>query len=298
MILSAVSGPLIGAVIGYCTNYIAVKMLFRPLRPIKLFGRTLPFTPGVIPKGQARLARAAGNVVGGELLTQEELERTLLSDDTKNEIRSGIAQWLESHRDSAAEMEDILPGIIGGAEYQSGREMLGRELTDKITDRVSGMDIGNLVAEQVVAGIRERVRGTLLAMMVNEETLQNLILPIGDKINSYIDEHAEDFIAPAVGEELYKAEHKTAGELLTEIEENGVDVTEAVMRLYELAVEKYLSTALKTIDLAGIVERKINGLEPAELEKLVLSIMKKELNVVVNLGALIGFVLGLLNLLF
>ena len=51
-ILEIIAGPAIGAVIGYCTNYIAVKMLFRPLKPIKIGNRTLPFTPGIIPKGQ------------------------------------------------------------------------------------------------------------------------------------------------------------------------------------------------------------------------------------------------------
>ena len=33
MILEKLAGPLIGAVIGYCTNYIAVKMLFYPKLP-------------------------------------------------------------------------------------------------------------------------------------------------------------------------------------------------------------------------------------------------------------------------
>ena len=49
-VLHYIAGPLLGAVIGYCTNWLAVKMLFKPLEPIKVFGRTLPFTPGVIPK--------------------------------------------------------------------------------------------------------------------------------------------------------------------------------------------------------------------------------------------------------
>ena len=42
--LRLLAGPLIGAVIGYCTNYIAVKMLFRPLYPVKIGNWTLPFT--------------------------------------------------------------------------------------------------------------------------------------------------------------------------------------------------------------------------------------------------------------
>ena len=46
-ILKVLSGPLIGAVIGYFTNYLAVKMLFRPLHPVKIGNWTLPFTPAL-----------------------------------------------------------------------------------------------------------------------------------------------------------------------------------------------------------------------------------------------------------
>ena len=53
-----IATPLIGAVIGYVTNWIAVKMLFRPRKEVRVFGKRLPFTPGVIPRGQARLAKA------------------------------------------------------------------------------------------------------------------------------------------------------------------------------------------------------------------------------------------------
>ena len=39
--------PFIGAVIGCFTNFIALKMLFRPYQEVKIFGRKLPFTPGM-----------------------------------------------------------------------------------------------------------------------------------------------------------------------------------------------------------------------------------------------------------
>ena len=41
-VIEILAGPVIGGVIGYFTNYIAVKMLFRPLKPVKIGGRTLP----------------------------------------------------------------------------------------------------------------------------------------------------------------------------------------------------------------------------------------------------------------
>ena len=55
--------PLVGAVIGYFTNMIAVKMLFFPHEEKHIFGWRVPFTPGAIPKGKERLAKAAGEIL-------------------------------------------------------------------------------------------------------------------------------------------------------------------------------------------------------------------------------------------
>ena len=53
---------------------------------------------------------------------------------------------------------------------------------------------------------------------------------------------------------------------------------------------------LSLIDVSQIAEDQINQMDVLELEKLILSVMKKELNAIVNLGALIGLILGLINL--
>lgn len=66
---------MIGGVIGYFTNDIALKMLFRPYRPIYIAGRRLPFTPGLIPSNQERLAQRVADTIMGSLLTPEELQR-------------------------------------------------------------------------------------------------------------------------------------------------------------------------------------------------------------------------------
>ncbi|MCU0568724.1 MAG: DUF445 family protein, partial [Oculatellaceae cyanobacterium Prado106] len=49
------SPPIVGGIIGYFTNDIAIKMLFRPYKALYLGGRKLPFTPGLIPSNQERL---------------------------------------------------------------------------------------------------------------------------------------------------------------------------------------------------------------------------------------------------
>ena len=64
LILKYVGGPLLGAAIGYFTNWLAVRMLFRPYYPKKLGKWRLPFTPGIIPKRKGALAKAVGKAVG------------------------------------------------------------------------------------------------------------------------------------------------------------------------------------------------------------------------------------------
>ncbi|MEL6319724.1 MAG: DUF445 family protein, partial [Cyanobacteria bacterium J06626_14] len=88
-----VAPPLVGGVIGYFTNDLAIKMLFRPYRPIYIAGQKLPFTPGLIPSNQGRLAQRIADTIMGSLLTPEELEnlaRRLLA----TERIQGAIYWL------------------------------------------------------------------------------------------------------------------------------------------------------------------------------------------------------------
>ncbi|EKV03328.1 hypothetical protein Lepto7375DRAFT_5622 [Leptolyngbya sp. PCC 7375] len=85
--------PIVGGIIGYFTNDLAIKMLFRPYRPIHLFGQQLPFTPGLIPSNQNRLAKRIADTIMGSLLTPEELQR-LAKRLLKTERMEGAIRWL------------------------------------------------------------------------------------------------------------------------------------------------------------------------------------------------------------
>ncbi len=67
--------PLAGGVIGYFTNDLAIKMLFRPYKAVYVWGKQLPFTPGLIPTNQERLAKKVSDTIMGSLLTPEELHK-------------------------------------------------------------------------------------------------------------------------------------------------------------------------------------------------------------------------------
>ena len=89
------TGAIVGGIIGYFTNYIAVKMLFRPRREIRVFGRVLPFTPGVIPKRRGDLARAVGNAVSETLIGRDELTEMLISERMQNAFADGVSSALD-----------------------------------------------------------------------------------------------------------------------------------------------------------------------------------------------------------
>lgn len=63
----------VGAVIGGFTNLLAIRMLFRPYKPIHIFGKQLPLTPGLIPKRQDELAKQLGKLVVDHLITPESI---------------------------------------------------------------------------------------------------------------------------------------------------------------------------------------------------------------------------------
>lgn len=70
-----VAPPIVGGIIGYFTNDVAIKMLFRPYRALYLGKQRIPFTPGLIPRNQERLARRISDTIMGSLLTPDELQK-------------------------------------------------------------------------------------------------------------------------------------------------------------------------------------------------------------------------------
>lgn len=263
--LKILAAPLIGAVIGYCTNYIAVKMLFRPLKPVKIGNFTVPFTPGIIPKRKPVLARAIGQMVGQSLVGEEEIKNILASDKMKEAVVSTIADAAKK----ALEESNIKKlGTLAMDEdtYQEKKEAAVEYVSDRIVDGVQSIDIANLIVTEGTAAVKQM--GGMIAMFVNENMIASFAGPIGSKVESYIATNGKELIQEKVAEEVASLE------------------------------EKPVSDIVEAFDICGIVENKINEMDVKELEQLIMSVMKHELGVIVNLGALIGFVLGLFNLFF
>ncbi len=98
-LLTSIAPPLVGAFIGYMTNHIAIRMLFRPLRPWRLFGIRVPLTPGVIPSRRRQLADNIGEMVGAHLLTSADIQQGIQDAGFQTELSRLIESRVETVMD-------------------------------------------------------------------------------------------------------------------------------------------------------------------------------------------------------
>lgn len=290
MTLQNLSGPIIGAVIGYCTNYIAVKMLFYPRNEVRIGGHKLPFTPGAIPKGKPRLAKTVGHVVANTLLTEEDIRQKILSPETEEAVMDKVMAELSGK--IYVEMGRVCSTY---EEYGDLKANLSDAFTDQIMDSIGKIDLKHTVVTEAGRVIKEKVSGTMLAMFLSDEMLNSFIQPVGAELENYIALNGRDFVQKEVNEKIMVFEQKSILDLCREMNLQEEKIRDTVRSIYRSASADAVNGVLKNVDISAMIEDKINDMKTEELEKVVLTVMKKELDTIVNLGALIGLILGSLN---
>ena len=97
-------------------------------------------------------------------------------------------------------------------------------------------------------------------------------------------------------EKLESMEQESGLSLLETMDMTQDKIKAIVVSLYEKLIHSGMSLLLDELNISELVEEKIINMDINELENLVLTVMKKELDTIVNLGAFIGFLLGVLNI--
>lgn len=290
-ILKYAAGPVLGALIGYFTNWLAVRMLFRPYYPKRIGKLVLPFTPGIIPKRKPALAKAVGEAVGGQLFTTEDMAAALASDSAKDKIADyAVALWKEAGEKTA---EELLNRIVAEDKQTALKSAAEEFISDKVFCAVERADIGAVVAREGMKAVKEKKASLgMLSMFISDELLSSLAAKLSDGVNAYVGRNGRQFIKEAVRGELEKALNSPLSALTERADEQSVRL--AACHIYEKAVKRAVAELAESVDISAAVEAKLNEMDVKELEKLVLSVMKRELKAIVDLGALIGFILGII----
>ena len=289
--LEKLAGPVIGALIGYCTNYIAVKMLFFPKKEVRFLGHKLPFTPGAIPKGKPRLAKAIGNIVANDLLTQEDIKQKLLAPDAENTVADQIIRGLstELHRC----ISSVCPADMN---YDVMKDKLIINISDQIMDSVQNMKLDEILVQEAGKAVKEKTKGTMIDMFLSDKMLDSILQPIGEKVVSYIDEKGPEFIRAELDEKMDALGETSVLELCDKMDISEGAVRAMISSVYQKAVDFVVGSLLENLDISGMIEEKVNAMDVDTLEDMVLHVMKSELDMIVNLGALVGAILGILNI--
>ena len=147
--------PLLGGVIGYITNRIAVKMIFRPIEPRRVLGIRVQ---GLIGRRQAELAESIGNVVGGHLVQHEDIVgafdkidfETVIGDVLDQAVGPKIEELRSLPLIGGFLTEDRIEGIRSSllARVADNKDQILGRIEEAIQD---GLDIQELVREKVAA---------------------------------------------------------------------------------------------------------------------------------------------------
>ena len=284
--------PLVGAVIGYFTNLIAVKMLFFPHEEKRIFGIRIPFTPGAIPKGKARLAKAAGKIVQNELFTREDISGKLLTEEVEKPLIDRVMAILG---ENINEIGSTLAGSM--KKYDKLEKSFIELLETKITEAIHRMDIPGVVKEEGSRMIKEQAENSrILRLLVTDSLVDRLMGSVAEKMEEFIDAKGPAMVNEITESRIHDLGNRTPLHVLELAGYDEEHVRKKITGAYRESVVNAVNSALKRINVASIVEDKINSMSVSELEKGVLQVMKTELNMIVNLGALIGLVIGCINI--
>ncbi len=292
--------PILGGVIGYITNGIAIKMLFRPLKPVYIFGKQLPFTPGIIPKEKVRIAKSIGKVISEELLNEEVLAKVLLKEEICSGIEKKIDQFIKNNAYNEETIEALLGRIITKERTTYFKVEAEEKITAAIYDEITRMGIGQIVVDKAVEAFKEGKFGSLgpLALFLNVGMIESLGAKLVPVIDEMVASESEAMIRKGVENKTNELLQSTVGDVISKGELYSELIKSIVLKSYDYIVRKKLGDVLSTINLAQVVEQRIAEYDPLELERLILEIMNKELKAIIWLGALLGFLMGCIMLLF
>ena len=150
---------------GYGAAWLAVRMLFRPHKPVKLWGLTI-WPQGMIPRHRERLAQSIGKAVGNELLAEETVTNALFETDF---FRRKVEDLIGSYTD------DLL-----NTSYPSLVEAIPAGVRAPVLDAISALQL--------------RVADYIADILRSEET--------AGAVNAFIDRRVDELLARRLSEAL------------------------------------------------------------------------------------------------
>lgn len=172
--------PLIGAFIGWITNWLAIKMLFRPRQPVKILWFTFQ---GIFPKNKPRIANKLGEIVQRDLINFTDIKDRLKDPDALKNFEEEIAQCVDvairERIERSPILDVIVPDQLISNVHKTIVEEIGKNLPNVIDTSLTKieqkLDIHQLVKNKVEAFSDEKLENLLLDITSKEFTFIEII---------------------------------------------------------------------------------------------------------------------------
>jgi len=149
----------LGAVIGYVTNWLAIKMLFWPRAPVYVFGHRLPMTPGLFVRRRRDFARALGQLTEKEFVCADELYGAM----KRAEDQGLVAEFL-------SEMGPIFTAAYRLYARKTDAESFRRDCRILAAKLCEGSVIADVICSKIESLPAARVEDMIMAVVRRELT--------------------------------------------------------------------------------------------------------------------------------
>ncbi|GHV33418.1 hypothetical protein AGMMS4952_25280 [Spirochaetia bacterium] len=276
--------PLVGAVIGYVTNAVAIKMLFRPLAEVRLFGIRLPFTPGILPRQRHKLAENIGAIVEQQLLTPEILIARLRQEDVRNQLKDTIAGYTAGIGNPDSRLTSALKEAAADAYPRAATSFIA--FMEKPAIRRQMEIHGGVFLNNAILKLNVFQRFFFSAGQF-DKTLHDRIPEIIDDLIRQLDEllHGREMQGEIIAY-LVQALQDAAD--TANKERFDTYIRDKVLAL----AEEQSAALLRTINIKTLVSRRIDSLDMLQVEHIVLDVMANQLKWINVFGAILGALIG------
>lgn len=297
-ILHYVVPPVVGGVIGYFTNDLAIKMLFRPRKPLFLFGRQLPMTPGMIPKNKSRLAAGIAAMVSRKLMSAEVLSGALLSDSMMERVRQKVHGVIASYQADDRSLREALASLLGAEAVRQAESAALDAIDAKVAEKMTAPALAGTISQKIMEAVAERLSSNPLLSLGASLFSGAIESMVSEMVSKMLREKGVAMVSQMIHAEEEKLLSRPVSQLLKGREPLLGRLEDGAVEAYRRVVTQKLPELLETIDVSKIVEQRIMGMDTMEMERMILDICERELRAVVWIGALLGAVIGVVNIFF
>lgn len=296
MQLAWITAPIIGGLIGFITNSLAIKMLFRPHHAIYIGRFHVPFTPGLIPKEKERIAGAIGEVIAKYLLDDATIQKAVCDPKIKEKTAVYVHEFILRMKQVTISLEVFLDqkGVLNPLNIMETR--FRNSVSDYVVKTITESDLIDDLIKSALLSVQQEMNP--LVGKIAKNSLRAAEPQIIANTKEMLLERGSQIIGGYIDQKYVEICDYKICDLAEIAEKHEKDAIEFFWDKYIYFMKYQSSSLIKELNLQRIVEDRINGYDVAQLEKIILSISKKELNALVWLGGLLGMLMGFVNLLF